>query len=152
MKDSLIVAENEIFSHLIDALPVSFDFYGMGQVQSVQTESEEFFLDATGIAYRFSGDCNAWMILVFESTLDASLYSEVGNILASKTATSLEKTEGIGVMTSPPIFLNEAQLSSLRRRSQGLIVEKTYRHFAKEGTIPIQLLIFSTFIEETGHA
>lgn len=137
---------------LIQALPLSFDFYEMGQIQSLLTEPEELPLDATGIAYRFSGDCTAWLILLFESSLDASLYSEVGNVLASQTANSLAKSEGLGVMTSPPIFLNETQVSSIRRRIQGRIVQKTYGHFSKGGVIPIHLLLFSNLSEETGNA
>ncbi|MBI2711953.1 MAG: hypothetical protein HYX41_03670, partial [Bdellovibrio sp.] len=64
------------FYHLLpDALPFEFDFYDSGNIKSSELAFDEFSSDLSGIAFKLSGDLNAWMILIIDQASDLSLYA-----------------------------------------------------------------------------
>jgi chemotaxis protein CheY-P-specific phosphatase CheC len=72
------------------------------------------------------------------------MYSEAGNIIASKLATILSEKHGVDVVISPPVRLERAQLNLLASATQE-IAEKTYvhSHAGKEVLLDALLLNYS---------
>jgi hypothetical protein len=79
----------------IDFEPVApFDFYDQGRVQPAEArsrnpESKDFSVGRKLIAvdlFEIDGMSRAVMILAYDQDLDASIYSEIANILASRLA------------------------------------------------------------------
>jgi hypothetical protein len=138
-----------LISELTSALPEGFSFYHLGQVEPLPTSgrldhSPSIYPDSIGVAYRIQGDLRGLFIIVLDKGLDVSIYSELGNILASRLASNLSSSEdGLEIMISPPHVLNHSQLERLMR-SQHPVIRKTYTHFDRNLSIPIQTLILLT--------
>src|SRR4051794_39611054 len=93
-------AREESLLQVANALPDQFEFYHLGQVS--QQPSHAHLDEVCAIAFYLSGDVEAIMILLFSKQLDSSLYSELGNILASQMATQLSNKSGMDLHISPP--------------------------------------------------
>ncbi len=142
--------ENPSLLQVMNALPQQFDFYHLGKIQ---LQGTEIFIENTqSIGFQFIGDLSAWMIVFFQSTLDASMYAEVGNLLASQVATQLYFKNGLEVMISPPQSFTQAQVQSLCHSSVSEIRRQTYCHFYQNSVIPIETWVISVARELKGHA
>ena len=162
MTIGILNSENatENVTSLLQALPDTFDFYTMGQIQSLPSDSlnpgQDSLLNTPWdtfdltIAFRISGELSAWMVLLLEQPLDYSMYSEVGNVLASRMASQLNASHGWGIQISPPISLTAIQLETLKK--QRCLIRKSYGHCTKTGIVPITVLILSGGSEDVGHA
>lgn len=127
-------------STLIELLPENFDFYHLGPVQAlseatpfVNPDEETKGTDLQGIGYSLQGDVQAAVLLLIPAGLDTSVYSELGNIIASQFADGLAKDSGCDVLVSPPRIMAKAALERLIRGSD-LMAKKTY-HFLDNGNV-----------------
>jgi chemotaxis protein CheY-P-specific phosphatase CheC len=77
---------------------------------------------------------------MLEPGLDLSMYSEAGNIIASKFATKLADQYQIDVVLSPPARLQQSQLEYLIGASTE-VAQKTYVHAHAGKDIQLQALI-----------
>jgi hypothetical protein len=101
-------------------LPESFGFYDLGLVQAQNINDKPVVpLDlekSRGVAFRvyhLDEGPSALLIFVFEDGLDPSMYTEMGNTLASKLCKNLSEQEKLEMMISPPIQLKSAPLKRL---------------------------------------
>jgi chemotaxis protein CheY-P-specific phosphatase CheC len=137
----------ELLTH---SLPETFSFYHLGQIALRDSGKAKAALldpndDRAALAYTLRGDIQAAVVLLLEPGLDVSMYSEAGNIIASKLATQLAEKHGIDVVLSPPTRLERSQLQLLASATPE-IAEKTYvhSHAGKEVLLEALLLIHSS--------
>lgn len=142
------MTREEELSHLANALPSHFQFYHLGEVE--MTPLLNSFADTTSIAYRLSGEITALLVLSFAKELDMSIYSEVGNIIASRLVTQLSE-EGIDVTISSPKHLDPKQIKLLLGNKES-IIRRTYAHLLKNSVIPLEATIFAASQEGIGYA
>jgi hypothetical protein len=131
-----------------DSLPESFAFYHLGEIASRESKKapelqpQNMFDDhRAALAYTLRGDLQAAVVLMIEPGLDLSMYSEAGNIIASRLATQLAEKHGIDVILSPPARLQRAQLELLAKAASD-VAEKTYVHIHAGKEILLEALIF----------
>jgi len=126
-----------------NALPDSFKFYHLGEVRAEDSEeSPNAFYDdiheSTLISYRFEGDVKGLILVAIEKELDISIYSEMGNIIASRFANSLSRL-GQDVMICSPTILDSKKVSQLLKFSTDNHL-KTYSHLTGGASIKIRVL------------
>jgi hypothetical protein len=121
---------------LVELLPQRFSFYEQGQV--ILQNSITSILEPTtpsrlesrrGVGFRIfhlDNAPSAILIFLFDANEDESMYTEMGNILASKLCQSLSEQEKSEMMISPPIQLQARQL--LRLSSQHTGTRRIYLH------------------------
>jgi hypothetical protein len=153
--------EFNTLSTISQSLPETFPFYGLGTVSRVERGSSASPLSVliegkAAVSFRLLGDPAVLLIVLFDETLDASMYSELGNILASKLCQGLSE-EGEGdLMVTPPLQLNSQQLSRLSRLSLSqlqLCENVAYQHVYGDKTVAIETLILPITAEgQIGHA
>jgi hypothetical protein len=128
----------------VELLPKNFSFYDKGQV-SLSNEVANAPANALtspldlqnrrGVGFRIyhlDDAPSAILIFLFDVSEDESMYTEMGNILASKLCQSLSEQEKSEMMISPPIQLQSHQL--LRLASQHSGVRRVYSHrYLKNG-------------------
>ncbi|MFL5813575.1 MAG: chemotaxis protein CheC [Bdellovibrionia bacterium] len=136
---------------LTQSLPENFSFYHLGVIALRDAVSDQSARtipdpndDRAALAYHLRGDVQATVVLLLEPGLDVSMYSEAGNIIASKLATILAEKHGVDVVISPPARLERTQLNLLASATQD-IAEKTYvhSHAGKEVLLDALLLNYS---------
>jgi hypothetical protein len=136
---------------LTQSLPENFSFYHLGVIALRDTASDPAARtipdpndDRAALAYHLRGDIQATVVLLLEPDLDVSMYSEAGNIIASKLATILAEKHGVDVVISPPTRLERAQLNLLASTTQE-VAEKSYvhSHAGKEVLLDALLLNYS---------
>lgn len=144
-------------SNLQNALPHTFDFYHLGSVElkpmpplTVLPEPIELN-GVTGIAYQFKGDFQGLLLLLVASELDVSTYSEMGNIIASRLANSLQSKEGLDVLITPPKVLERAQVARIIQSNPNQIYS-AYDHILENLVVPVQTLLFPNWGEGSGNA
>lgn len=128
-------------------LPGEFPFYHLGTVTPSDQLTERASapdLESEGlraIAFSLYGDYRGVAVVLFEEGRDGSVYTEMGNTLASRVAGSL----GPMVMISPPIQLSPTQYSHLLSQS-GPPVSRLYLHPQQNSGAParIWLLVFKS--------
>jgi hypothetical protein len=138
---------------LTQSLPENFSFYHLGEIalrdSTLSSRSFQAPLDPNddraALAYSFRGDIQATVVLLLEPGLDVSMYSEAGNIIASKLATVLAEKHGVDVVISPPTRLERKQLNLLASATKE-IAEKTYvhSHAGKDVLLETLLLTYSS--------
>jgi hypothetical protein len=130
---------------LTQALPENFPFYHLGTVEAQKAEGSDvewtFDADQTAVSYRFHGDSEGMLVVVFDQGLDESTYLEMGNVIAAKLATNLSKAQGWDVMISPPEKLKSAQLQALLPRVPQKII-RNYLHLHQGRSILVSTLLF----------
>jgi hypothetical protein len=140
---------------LLAALPASFPFYHLGEVRAAEgmaADQSAFDLSRSiGIGFSLLGDARGLILMVFNSTLDLSIYTEIGNTIASKIATQLSVSDGVGVMISPPRSLTPDQVARLMSGRTPLI-QKTYTHVHRDDAVPILVWALPEIQEELGNA
>jgi hypothetical protein len=132
---------------LIRSLPENFSFYHLGEISlrnpnEIRQASLTLPIDdrRAALAYRLRGDLQAEVVLMLEPGLDLSMYSEAGNIIASRLATQLAEKHQIDVVISPPTRLEHEQLARLMSVTVEKI-EKTYVHSYAGREILLEALI-----------
>ncbi len=89
--------------------PGGFDFYHLGQVEALNSTSIDFE-GKQAVAFQLYGDQEGLFVLLFAEGLDTSLYSELGNVLASRMSRMLSESSDTDLMISPPRLLNPLQV------------------------------------------
>ena len=101
-------------------LPQEFQFYSLGQVRLLKQLSNDDCLDpCIRIAYRISGEQGLMLTIFVSPNLDLSLCSEIGNVIAAKVASNLQRRTLSEWMISPPTLLTSTLVKEL-------IVRPTY--------------------------
>jgi hypothetical protein len=108
-------------TEISDLLPENFGFYGLGSVdlQNKVESSETLPLDfdlLRGVVFRvyhLDDAPSALLLFIFGADLDESMYTEMGNVLASRLCQGLTETQKSEMMISPPIMLKSNQLKRL---------------------------------------
>jgi hypothetical protein len=133
-------------STLTQALPQGFDFYHLGRIDlepgdAISSESAKRALasDHFGIGYRFEGEARGGLILLVGEGLDPSVYSEAGNIIASRIASSLSGEGRLEVAVSPPLLLTRLQLTRLLASEDAVV--RLYVHRQEHRAIPLQAVL-----------
>jgi hypothetical protein len=147
------------FEQIVESLPYSFNFYHLGKVE-LQNHLPDHFQDslsdeskslASGIGFHLRGDLNATLAILFDRDLDLSIYSEVGNILASKIANQLFLDRQLQVEISPPQLLSEIQLETILMSGPSTI-RKAYVHQYDDKMVYLQTLLVPSHLEGIGNA
>jgi hypothetical protein len=147
----------DTLTHLSDSLPEHFDFYSFGKVlRSRQDESPAVLASLTegksAFSFKLLGDPAALLIVLFDSHLDASMYSELGNILASKLCQTLSEQGEGDLMITPPLALRPEQLARLSKLGIPYI-HRSYEHVDQGQSVLIETLILPMTAEgQVGHA
>jgi hypothetical protein len=142
-------------SKLLTALPDEFPFYHLGRVQKhvdldqmIETRPDSCYL-----VFDFVGENRALMILAFDRGLDASIYEEIGNTIASQIADGLAEEEKRLVMPSPPRILEHEQIKKIIQSHQAKdFLRRQYFHLWKSLVINVEMLILPFSLEETAYA
>jgi hypothetical protein len=97
--------------NLQDALPIAFGFYHLGHVE-MNTVPESSLAekiaqaswadDFAAVAFRLHGERKHVLVMLFDKDLDASAYTEMGNVIASRAAMRLSETGAFDCAISPP--------------------------------------------------
>ncbi|MCM2278404.1 MAG: chemotaxis protein CheC [Oligoflexia bacterium] len=137
-----------------EALPEGFAFYSLGNLEvapaGVRPEagpelaelSEEALGELALVAFRYSGDARGVVITAFDRGLDLSIYTELGNILASRFADRLAALEdGVGISISPPIELPPERFAKMLKGTSQRRVERIYHHIAGQSRIPVRMVV-----------
>jgi hypothetical protein len=121
---------------LVELLPQRFSFYDQGQVtlrdslnSTLEPSAPSRLETRRGVGFRIyhlDNAPSAILIFLFDANEDESMYTEMGNILASKLCQSLSEQEKSEMMISPPIQLQSHQL--LRLSSQHTGTRRVYVH------------------------
>ncbi len=116
-----------------DALPQGFDFYHLGRIELLADERaaalETRELEGRfAVAFAIEGEARGALLLLVDEGLDASVYSEAGNIIASRLVSSLSQSRGLELTVSPPQRLSGAQLAQLLRLAGGRAAVRDYVH------------------------
>jgi hypothetical protein len=144
-----------IFFELSQALPSSFNFYHLGtiELQSSPPQTSSILEDQAviGLAFKLNGDLNASFILLVEPDLDLSIYSEVGNILASKLVNQLYSSHNLQVGITPPYQLSYKQIIKIMGEGSPF-TRQTYFHVYENQIIQLETLLVPHNIEGAGNA
>jgi len=136
------------------AFPEKIELYHLGPVTIEKTASASLAneLNASDffpLCFSFHGDQRGLLLLLLDRHLDLSLYSELGNLLASAIATELSNQNGIDVMISPPYSLNESRLKEILATNEARIIRRAYIH----QSVRVEAFIIpSENAPEVGHA
>jgi chemotaxis protein CheY-P-specific phosphatase CheC len=138
---------------MLEALPRSFDFYHLGQIE-LQEDELPSSSDRIAIAYTLEGEARGALLLLLDEGLDLSTYSEAGNIIASRLATALSARHGLEVTISPPRVLSRAQLQTVLNTG-GEKSARSYLHRHGSRAISLEAVLLSAVTvpsEGTGNA
>jgi hypothetical protein len=124
---------------LVDYLPEHFEFYDQGLVTRTQKSDDQFRVGqrTLGLAYRIYGDWEGMIVLLIEQSLDLSMYSEIGNVIASRFASQLG--DGPDTLISPPMTLDPELILLYSKQNQR--VAATYQHACEGKLIPLRVWI-----------
>jgi hypothetical protein len=123
-----------------DALPEQFEFYHLGEVKQAMTDQIIELDNKHIVAFRFYGDTQGVMLILFNEGLDASMYTEMGNIIASRSAQGLEEKDGLGIMITPPSTLKRSVAERLIENSD-YCIQRSYHHKLNGEIVPIDVFI-----------
>jgi hypothetical protein len=149
----MLEQEIKILSDLESALPEKVPFYHLGEVtlNNEILSSERELIDMEVLGYSFLGDVRGLMLVLFDKGLDSSIYSELGNVIAARTASRLGNEKALDVLISPPKKLSSEQVNKLVDQGS-MIIHRTYLHVHKGVTIPVQTWILPHTKAEAGNA
>lgn len=131
---------------LARSLPEQFPFYHLGEVALTEEPPTSWSEEGVNaFAFSLRGDIEGLLLVAVDSAEDASLYSEVGNLLASGLANKLDSAEGLDIVISPPQPIETARLRALLESpADGLSkVEKTYLHRYENKLVPVRTLLIT---------
>jgi hypothetical protein len=120
---------------LENSLPDQFEFYHLGTIEQNRTpETQIDWDDLLVIAYSLKGDLDAVFLIGIEKGLDASIYSEAGNIMASRLVTALDREAGLDVVLSPPQVLSTDLYTKLNAQWRTML-ERDYLHLHEKNAV-----------------
>jgi hypothetical protein len=138
-------------SEISNLLPEHFGFFGLGTVelQSKVEASQTLPLDfdlLRGVGFRvyhLDDAPSALLLFIFGADLDESMYTEMGNVLASQLCKSLTEQQKQEMMISPPITLKSQQLRRLagpegKFQGPGRLYLHSYHSNGIEKSIPVE--------------
>lgn len=144
------------------ALPESFQFYHLGEVRPSTGENHQpspvfdwknstALEGYTAIGFKVLDEANLWFVVLFEKTLDTDVYSELGNILASRFATRLQRLRdgGDSLTISPPQKLSMRLFSKWIETSPPAW-EQTYRHLNGDVNAPAGKMVHVLILNPGG--
>ena len=163
MSDSL--KSQEIINQIGGAFPGGFDFYDLGKVLQDKELSPE---DVESIPGNCSGvafsiypmdeaqvetlTLRTLLLMIFDEDLDAEVYKEIGNVIASRFAGGLSRLVSAEVMITPPLMLKSAAVLRLTRMKKQTLSRRRYFHSHQGKLIPIDVLILRVEGEAKGNA
>jgi len=96
---------------LKEALP----FYNIGHIRSsFHADPSNVWDEVEAIYFHLTGEEQGFALFTYPRTLDASLYSEMGNVLVSYWANERASKHSKSVLISSPRVLGNKQLERLR--------------------------------------
>jgi hypothetical protein len=134
----------------VEAMPSQFNFYHLGQVQLSENEIGFQDLQVRGVGFQVFGDVSVFLMILFASDLDFSIYAELGNVIASQLASQLSRMKNIEVMISSPQDLSNLMLKRLRNIEP--IFRMSYGHCYNNQVIPVEAWIVPSMSEGIGNA
>ncbi len=135
--------------HFNQHFPDSFDFYHLGLVEKQLPQAEEPLDQAPtpesriGFAFEVKGESRAWIVVLFDSKMDPSVCSEMGNVLASRFADRMSASEGGRVWISPPRSLAGARLTAMLEELTKRGTKTTYLHQIPEGWAEVEAWVLT---------
>jgi hypothetical protein len=120
------------------------------QYEFTETDKDLILEDLNAVAFSFQGDFRGVLVILIEKGLDISIYSELGNILASRIATELN-SDGYDVMVTPPRLLQSAQIERLIQTPHKKIHGK-YQHLYQSTVVPVETVLIPFPAETVGYA
>jgi hypothetical protein len=144
-------------SEISALLPNEFPFFSVGTVaRSTTAPSSERDLDfiqgKSGVSFKLLGEPAALLIVLFDRALDHSMYSELGNILASKLCQRLSEQGEGDLMITPPLMLKPEQLQRLSLTGAPFI-RQSYEHAYQDKKVLVETIILPISAEGlVGHA
>jgi hypothetical protein len=135
---------------LLQALPRGFDFYHLGRIELIdpsqtsggatpENARNALAMGHFGIGFRLEGEAQGGLVLLVGEGLDASTYSEAGNIIASQLASRLSAEQNIEVTVSPPRILRGHTLKLLLASEEAVV--RLYIHRQDGLAIPLQAVV-----------
>jgi hypothetical protein len=146
--------DTQTLSRISASLPDRFTFYGYGEVSSRDStgDLESLTANKIGVSFRVLGSPAALLIVLFENRLDVSMYSELGNILASKLCQKLSEQGEGDLMITPPVLITPTQLGRLSKMKLPF-VHRSYQHLDDDRIVPVETLILPISAGgQVGHA
>lgn len=145
--------EIKTLTDLETALPERLPFYHLGEVklseEILASQTELFDMEIMG--YSFLGEVRGLMLVLFDKGLDTSVYTELGNVIAARTASKLGNEKGLDLLISPPKRLDAKQVGKIVDQGS-MIIHRTYLHVHQGVSIPVQAWILPHQIAEAGNA
>ncbi len=145
--------EIKTLSDLESALPEALPFYHLGEVHLSHEilASNTDLVDMEVMAYSFMGDVRGLLMVLVDKGLDSSVYAELGNLIAARTASKLANEKALDVLISPPRKLEARQVQKIIDLGS-MIIHRTYLHLHRGVTIPVQTWILPHTAVEAGNA
>ncbi|MBY0470108.1 chemotaxis protein CheC [bacterium] len=132
---------------LEQSLPSEFEFFHLGKVSRDRSATfpQIQFIDKAVVGFTLQGDFRGALLVVFDQGLDVSMYSEMGNIIASQLVTNLSK-QGLDVVISPPKTVGSDQALKLVEQASRLpggngIAQQRFLHFNNLYLVNVETLI-----------
>lgn len=136
-----------------DMLPKEFAFYHLGHARANTGATRSLGSDdqISLIGYRVSGDPSFWIVLAHERDLEFSIYSEFGNILASRWVGQLSDALGQDFVLSHPMQISKSVIQAVESKLIPL-VRRQYIHAHQSKEVPLEFWVLPHREERIGHA
>lgn len=148
MKPALLAGT---LDRVTERLPREFPFYHLGHARINPTPSRTLGENASLIGYRVTGEPSFWIVLAHEKELEFSIYSELGNILASRWVGDLSEALNQEFLLSHPIPISWNTLQTTKLDFIPL-VRRHYVHSHEAIEIPVEFWVLPHTQERIGHA
>jgi len=154
---------DEFISLLSRSLPQSFDFYHLGNVEAQSCivlkpikENVRISDDLSLLGYNLTTlneSMSAVLVLIFDRSLNESMYSELGNILVSRIINKLDNIEEpLEAVVSPPFKLKNATFERILATCK-ISFDHYYIHHINDTPITVRMMIVPKLdSEELGNA
>ena len=142
--------KDALVTQLLDSLPKNFSFYHLGEVQ-LETEAKTFLdweyekerlisSDQSAVVYQLTGEVNGSVFIMLAPDLDASAYSEMGNVIVSRMLEKLEELYLIQASLSSPRILAGKKLKETLEKLPPSIQGKVH-HRTQHETISLNAFV-----------
>lgn len=135
---------------LLDSLPGSFDFYGLGTISPGPQAPGLVAAELQGIGFSLQGEARGLVAVLFDAALDRSIYAEAGNVLASRLADGLAREGGRQVLISSPLPLKSERIAEALAKA-GPERRRTYWHFHGSRAARLEIIWLDHAQEITAH-
>jgi hypothetical protein len=152
---------NTLWNEMDQNLPDQFNFYDLGTVERGENrgEADEIQPDQIGVAFSiYSSEelspigVRSLMLLTFDEGLQADIYMEIGNILASRIAGQIHRKVGESILITPPLLLKNPAVQRLVQMKSHVLTDCTYRHVHDGKSIPLRVTVMKVEGDSAGHA